>query len=186
MSASGKSVFWLTVAGTVAGTWAAAALGWLGGIGTWLSGVVGAIWRHLGAASFPNWVVYVLLLIAAQSLIHWAFRFNASSKDNFRRYTRDSFFGAEWRWGYISNTPHQVWAFCQRCGTQLVYNEQLRQYGGGWKTTLSCENCGTTNVNEQGDKEYLVGKVTRQIFRKLESGEWRAAADAMDARRSGN
>ncbi len=186
MSESSKTGFWLTVGGAVAGSIASAALGWLTPAWVWVAGVAAAVWRHLGGASaLPNWGVYVLLLIAAQSLIHWALRFKANSKDNFRRYTKDNFFGAEWRWYFTSGHPAGLWAYCQSCSTALVYAIDGGLFSGDQTVSLYCEHCGTKPTSMPGDKSDMLGRVTRQIARKIETGEWRAVVDAAAARAAG-
>ena len=86
-------------------------------------------------------------------------------------YREDRFFGTVWRWHYAHGGPDGIWAFCPSCDTVLVYSYQ-RDFGD-LKTTLHCETCNRAILTEPGDRDNLVGKVHRQIDRKIRSGEWK-------------
>ena len=47
-------------------------------------------------------------------------------------------------------------------------NKNFHQY----VTKLFCETCNQTLLENEGDKEYLVNKIHRQIDRKIRTKEW--------------
>jgi hypothetical protein len=83
-------------------------------------------------------------------------------------YVEDEFFGAIWRW--VSERPA---AFCPRCQTRLIYNLGYSHRGLGMTTSLYCETCERTIATLDGDREQVLGMVTRQIEKKINTGEWR-------------
>lgn len=95
-------------------------------------------------------------------------------------YTEDRFFGVVWRWRYAQGGPSGAWAFCPKCDTILVYS--YRHDYGDFKTTLHCETCEVDLATESGNKDDLVGKVHRQIDRKLRTGEWKSYAQPTQAK----
>lgn len=184
MSKSSGSVVWASVAGAVVTVVATSIWGKLGAVWDWLAAGVSAAWRQLlGTSALPNWVVYLLVLMAIQSLMYWAFRWIGSRKDSISRYNQDGFLGARWKWSFTSGAVRGLWAYCQRCGTALVYSHDGGAYTMKPATvSLHCENCGSREVTSDGRREDLIGRVTRQIHRKVESGEWRAVVDAAEAK----
>ncbi|MBL8308014.1 MAG: hypothetical protein JNM33_15085 [Rubrivivax sp.] len=157
----------LAVGGAV---WAFAPAAW-----KWFTDLLASIWAHLtSAATVPTWWLYILYAISAAAVLTVALRVRAaatSTEPTFTDYTEDRFMGAVWRWRYAHGAPTGTWAFCPRCDTVLVYSYQ-RDYGD-LKTTLHCETCRVDIATEPGDRDDLVGKVHRQIDRKIRTGEWK-------------
>lgn len=141
------------------------------GLFAWLSIKAGLLSTHLGYPSeLPNWGVYLLVITSVPSLM---LLINAIKKDkgqSITEYTQDHFWGLNWRWSYIGDQPHDPWAFCNTCDTCLVYLES-----GVYKQkaiSLHCETCESKLLEQDGDKQYLIDKVHRQIDRKIRTGEW--------------
>jgi hypothetical protein len=122
--------------------------------------------------TMPRWL-FVIVCILALAAICRAVRplfvrapHGASVKD----YRTDSFFGVVWRWRYgFHGSPEDIWCFCPRCDTQLVYTED-RYPDRVW---LTCEHCDERLHETTGSKEYVLSKVFRQIDRKIRNGEWK-------------
>ena len=142
-------------------------LHWIGDIGV-------ASWSHLkGASGLPNWSLYLLVLIAIQSLLNLIKRLRKPKGPNISAYNQDSFLGVIWRWSYIGNNPRNAWAFCPYCDTVLVYSERRAKYSYSIEETiLTCETCNREMLKHEGDKNYLVDKIHRQIDRIIRTGEW--------------
>ena len=157
----------LAIGGAV---WAFAPNAW-----KWFTDLVSSVWAHLtSSASVPTWWLYVLYIAGAAWLVRIGLGVYAATSSNeptSSDYREDRFFGAIWRWHYAHGGPAGTWAFCPTCDTVLVYSYQ-RDYGE-LKTTLSCETCNRTVYSESGDKDDLVGKVHRQIDRRIRTGEWK-------------
>jgi hypothetical protein len=73
-------------------------------------------------------------------------------------------FDVVWRWNYnYHGQPANLRAYCPTCDTQLVYTED-RFPDRVWFT---CEHCNCRYYEENGDKDYALAKVYRQIDRNL-------------------
>lgn len=157
----------LSIAGAV---WAFVPSAW-----KWFTDLLTSVWAHLTSpAIVPTWWLYILYAVGAGALLVVALIVRESFKKTgpmFTDYTEDRFFGAVWRWRYAHGGPTGTWAFCPGCDTVLVYSYQ-RNYGD-LMTTLHCETCHRDIATEPGDRDDLVGKVHRQIDRKVRTGEWK-------------
>lgn len=155
---------------TAAALWA---LSKIPGLLSWLIHIAELCWSHLkGTSGLPNWGLYLLVLIAIQSFIIFIKRLRTPKGPNVTAYNQDSFLGVIWRWSYINNHPHNPWAYCPHCDTMLVYSEQRNIYSHVEQTILTCERCNRALVSNDGDKDYLVAKINRQIDRNIRTGEW--------------
>lgn len=141
----------------------------------WLSKIVLSFIAHLkGTSEFPNWSLYLLALMSIHTLINLAALLIKPKGLNVTAYNQDIFLGVKWRWSYISGHPSNAWAFCPYpgCDTVLVYHETIDRYEGTTKTSLTCETCKEIKLIHDGDKEYLVAKIHRQIDRVIRTGGW--------------
>jgi len=154
---------------TVGALWA---LSRIPGLLHWLWEIGVTFFNHLkGTSGLPNWGLYLLVLTAIHSFINIAKRHKKPTGPKVTEYNQDDFLGLIWRWSYIGNTPHDPWAFCPRCDTMLVYTQSGR-YDPIQKTVLVCETCNQERLQHDGNKDYLVGKIHRQIDRVIRTGEW--------------
>ena len=150
-----------------------AAVSFVPGAVKWVAEVAAAFWSHLlGTSGFPNWSLYLLALMSIHTLVYWAARATKPKGPNVASYNHDTFLGLKWRWSYIAGQPANAWAFCPHCDTMLVYSEVGRFFDPDRKTVLTCETCGRDMLQHEGDRDYLVQKIHRQIDRKIRSGEW--------------
>jgi ribosomal protein S27E len=124
--------------------------------------------------TLPRWlfiIVCIFALVAVYRLVRPLFG-RAPREASVKDYRMDSFFGVIWRWRYgFHGSPEDIWCFCPRCDTQLVYTED-RFPDRVWFT---CEHCGQRLCESEGSKEYVLSKVFRQIDRKIRNGEWKHA-----------
>lgn len=145
----------------------------------WVVEVVSAFWNHLfGATTLPNWSLYLLALMSLNTIIYSAALVIKPKGSNITAYTHDTFLGLNWRWSYISGRPVNAWAFCPDCDTMLVYSELGSYFDPIRKTVLTCETCSKDMLNHEGDRDYLVEKIHRQIDRKIRTGEWKRIVES--------
>jgi hypothetical protein len=150
------------------------ALSCIPGLLHWLGNIGVAFWSHLKSTSgLPNWGLYLLVLMAIQTVINLIKHLRKPKGPNVTAYKQDTFLDLTWRWSYIGNHPHQPWAFCPRCDTILVYSEHSGSYRTREETILTCETCNREMLRHEGDKDYLVNKILRQIDRIIRTGEWK-------------
>ena len=91
-------------------------------------------------------------------------------------YTEDRFYGVIWRWSYNGiNNPVDPVSFCPSCDMQLVVHESHGPYlaAGIVVTYLFCERCEVEKAETEGKYRQLVGRIIREVERKIRSGEYR-------------
>jgi hypothetical protein len=174
----------------LAGVLTAAALWTLSkipGLLVWFGNIAGLFWSHLkGTSGLPNWGLYVLVFIALHALINFAKRLLRPKGPNVSAYNQDSFMDIVWRWSYIGEQAQNPWAYCPYCDTMLVYSEQ-RGYPSRRveQTTLTCERCNRALLHHNGDRDYLVAKILRQIDRNIRTGDWKTIINKNDDNEEG-
>ncbi|MFZ3184747.1 MAG: hypothetical protein WA173_11470 [Pseudomonas sp.] len=160
----------------IAGLIVAAIIGliaFLPGAFKWLSSIVSGILSHLRSTSeLPNWSLYLLLSISSHSFIKIILSLKQHKGPSVTSYSKDFFLGVTWRWSYISGRPINAWAFCPHCDTVLVYSQVGSRFDPDKKVILSCETCNIDLLHHDGDKDYLVQKIHRQIDRKIRNNDW--------------
>ena len=162
------------VAGAVATVVLTVVVGAFPSAWTWFKGVVSAVGHHLGMSSgWPNWMSYLLALIAVQNIVSLAMRWSRTRNDAQSQFTEFSFLGGKWRWLLTSGTPSSLLSFCPVCDGQLVYEETGDGYGSRRVVKLHCERCQAVRVEQGGNLSDLKGRVCREIERQLRTGEWR-------------
>jgi hypothetical protein len=152
-------------------------------ISTWLLGFMPAIWNAcksvfiwlfnflLSSVSLPLWSIVIISLFILPTLIKifsW-FRQKDVNHPNWRDYNQDVLFEMRWRWNY---SPYgggiaNISCFCPSDDTELVYEDW------GSKVVYRCETCGRQFGPIEGHRNYVIGKVERQIHRKIRTGEWK-------------
>jgi len=175
----------------VVGTVIAAAIlylfrSWLPVIGSWLFSVIRAIWTFLIAGhAIPGWllVIFVVCTLWLTVRVLLGFRTAPSRSHEFTEddYVKDSFFGLTWRWRYGQTGIYSVVPCCSRCDMQV--HPRLDHVSTlSTLTGYHCDNCGQ-HVSLEGDHQNIEDKVTRQIQRKLRSGEWKQVISKESAQR---
>jgi len=137
--------------------------------------VLGAFWAHLGRASaIPHWALYLLAAAVVFTVVVLVWAAVDAMAPEWKGYVEDDFFGVPWRWRYISNQVYDPWAFCPSCDTQLVYSQTGGRFSPEPRSvTLFCERCRQDRLVHDGDRNYLVAAVKRQIDRNLRTGDWK-------------
>jgi hypothetical protein len=135
----------------------------------------------------PNWLLIILVimgvfLLGGVLVIVWAtlrptgrhhheYLVPIQQGPEWSSYKSDTFDGVLWRWkysqGYSIDSLHPL---CPHDYTDLVsrdfYNEVL----------LQCETCQKQFGPFPGDRQYLQGRIERQIIRKTRTGEWKTTS----------
>jgi hypothetical protein len=145
------------------------------GLYHWLLHALAAVVRFLAQPLIiARWIFFLVCLFSIPTL-YLLFRpltRRSPREPDFTAYRADTFFGIVWRWNYSSQgNPQNLWCFCPRCDTQLVYSED--RYPD--RTQFLCEHCDQKLHELNGTKDYALSQVIRQIDRKLRGGEWKNA-----------
>jgi hypothetical protein len=153
---------------------------WFADLLAWLLALLEA---SLGWAASTHavygWVLVGSVLLAAPTVVSALIRlFSKTEAAHINGYTHDSLFGADWTWRYINEAIIGLWCLCPDCKSELVYSETLPppfKVGIEARTDFDCERCQVTRVSLAGRKDFAIGTVTREIRRKIRTGEWTPA-----------
>ena len=92
-------------------------------------------------------------------------------------YIEDVIYDLKWRWSWVDNQITNLWCFCPKCDAELVYddsvcfNPALNHF-----TDFNCENCRKrVGRVPGGNKDFTLGKISREIDRRIRTGEFRKA-----------
>lgn len=139
----------------------------------WVMSLATAIWAYLTSRlNVPWWGLLVLIALALPTIWRIAKGFLPKRNEGpkVQDYRSDFFFGAKCRWEYKwDNIPMNISSFCPICSTRLVFIRNIFRHD----TTLRCETCSRDIATLDGEPEYVVGMIARQIERRINTGEWR-------------
>jgi len=128
----------------------------------------------------PVWMLLILLTLAIFPILHIVRLLRSNVNDlSENTYTQDNLFGVVWRWRYNSfNVIDDLWAFCPNCDLELVYHEQRSEYCAPYIyppdfTQFVCEKCNIKSEKLPGGKSDALGRIEREISRRLRTGEWK-------------
>ena len=140
------------------------------------------LWNHiLSSATIPwglLWLLIILSLIALWKIfspfVTLFVKKPQTPKPYIPRldnYRQDILFNVRWKWNNIFGTmPSQPLSFfCPVCSTRMVYSEN----GYPEKTSFICETCHRTVATLDGDLDFALSTVARQIERRINTGEWK-------------
>lgn len=145
-----------------------------------IGGIIGMSVSFLGdRVVMPRWYYYLLVLCGLALLVRVVLGIRARAKKqeetvSDRNYERDTFFGVVWRWGYLGSGQiyeKSLAPYCPSDDTLLVKNPNFSF--DRTNAEFYCETCRTVYTPQEGTAIELMGKVVRQIDRKLRVGEWR-------------
>ena len=162
--------------------------GLLLGLLQWLTGFISIVWHACKSAVIwlyhflllsipvPLWLIIIISPIIISTLIKFYVGFKKKDVElsTFRDYNQDDIMGVRWRWRYTFNGGiDNLYCLCQSDSTQLVYTYDYRQL------YFRCETCGEKFGLFEGDHNFVLGMIERQIQRKLRSGEWKAIVEKL-------
>ena len=152
---------------------------------SFIPGFYPAIWQFtkdawaytFASTSVPRWLLWLLVVLSATLVLRVAVGiFSRASGPSLFDYREDTILGLLWRWDYGSHGPQNLWCYCPTCDTSLVYSEarDYSEYGGGRNVIhLTCEHCGNRIKEFEGNRDYLLSRVLRQIDRTQRNGDWK-------------
>ncbi len=78
-------------------------------------------------------------------------------------------YGVVWEWSWFEGKPVGIEAYCEDCGSKIVFDDQYANMGSdlnGGMTFLVCKNCNNQEKGhvKGGDRKYVLKLVTRQIM----------------------
>ncbi|WP_434624640.1 hypothetical protein [Azospirillum sp. B2RO_4] len=148
------------------------ALRWL-----WSVVVAGYVWLGRDYA-VPAWLLVTIAPLALAEVIRFGLKLRPKRGPTYKDYTEDRLFGAVWRWQWAGENLSRLWAFCPSCDGELVYDDSTchrlvyTDYDPPCATEFSCESCGgLVRAKFDGDKNSALGRVEREIRRRLRVGE---------------
>ena len=124
----------------------------------------------------PGWGLLTVGLVLV-GLLHVCMKLIPLEKLPFEDYTEDIVEGLKWRWKWTDGNVSNLSCFCQTCDATLIYVPRHSD------VVLLCEKC-PPNGKESGirvkgriitteeDTEYLEGRVEREIYRRIRTGDY--------------
>jgi len=145
--------------------------------------IVAAVGLFSNSYGVPGWVLGLLILSALPTALRFVRSLRTSEELPYLRYLEDTFYGAKWRWSWVSGNVANLWAFCPHCDSELVYDDSsCRQFmSTEHKTDFICEHCGHVRVATVlgGNLAYALSAIDREIRRKVRSNS--IPTDDLDA-----
>ena len=161
--------------------------GLLLGLLQWLTGFISTSWHAcklaliwlfhliLSSVPVPVWLIVLVspLIIPTLFRIFYKIRRKDVKPPTWRDYKEDDIMGMRWRWsyGYYSGDIYDIVCFCPSDDTQLIYEDW------GSKIAFRCETCDRRFGPFEGHRNYFLGRIERQIHRKLRSDEWKTVVE---------
>jgi hypothetical protein len=138
-------------------------------------GVVSS-WKYLlGDASVPRWFLGLLLVVFSLYSLGIVLRIHGRLFKGPENYRHDVILHLPWRWEYYGSSITNLWCYCPECDTALVYRDS-RDWSesgqGRMIVELTCEHCRRRVATYEGNCDYLVNSVKRQIAHNVRKGDW--------------
>ena len=129
------------------------------------------------AYSVKGWVLAPLILFALVTVVRYLVGLKAQHVPAFASYVEDHIFGAKWRWSWVAGEVSNLWCFCPRCDSELVYDDSSCNSFSSTapsKTDFICEHCHCEKVATilGGNKSYALSAVQREIRRRVRTNEY--------------
>lgn len=143
------------------------------------------VWAAIAAGvqllsdSYPvqGWVLLTIGLLALVTLVRLVVGLRPGQAPSYVSFTEQRLHGAIWRWRWREGNISNLWCYCPNCDMELVYDDSTAR---GFvrveepRTDFFCERCNGSVVARipGGDKEYALGSVSREIHRRIRTGEY--------------
>lgn len=140
------------------------------------SDAIASIWSWaVNNHAIPGWAIVLASSFALVGMVQIASALKGETEleSVWRNYVCDIIFGVKWRWQWTGQNLHGLWCFCTICDSELVYDDRREIFSDQPDTTkFYCEHCGhSMKASIQGVKAHAIGTVTREIYRRLRTGE---------------
>lgn len=144
------------------------------GLMGWLASFIGRLYDFLiQTVEISLWILLILIFSSIALVVKAVLNWFCLKSTEVCDYKNDIFFGIVWRWQYSNGKPIGIWCFCPSCDTALVYEENIYLP----RTKFHCDHCNQLLHEVQGDKEYALGQVQRQIERNLRNRSLNKSTD---------
>ena len=115
----------------------------------------------------PLWVIILVGLYTLFGLvILFIYVYRRLSRPPYLDYTEDIIEGLKWRWSWSSDGVSDLWCFCHKCDALLI-----RTNAGISMCGFRCERCLDIPVFKNGAVNDFLGKIKREIDRRIRTGE---------------
>lgn len=89
-----------------------------------------------------------------------------------------SFYGVIWRWKWKQNSIISLYPYCPTCKEELWYDDEHSKATTNLNEKFTFLICQTCNGEEKGriqggDRNYSLSLVKREIFRRINSKEYK-------------
>ena len=153
-------------------------------VGSAFTGLLAVLGKEVGT---PIWLLALLSLLALPLLVRITRLLRNTKKSPENAYTKDRIFGVDWYWVNGYHGVENLYSLCPCCQSELVYLEQrndLNKINFVYRaefTQFECENCKFRSEKIPGDHKHAIGSVTREIQRRLRTGEQKPGTEHLDA-----
>ncbi len=123
-----------------------------------------------------GWLLAFLFILALVTVTRFITGLKTTSQEATHfQFVEDQLYGAKWRWSWANGDISNLWCFCPRCDSELVFNDNEARdifRMNEPRTSFICEHCSSDIVARisGGDKDYALGVVRREIRRKVRLG----------------
>jgi len=125
-----------------------------------------------GTTKITNWILILLILISALSVIIFI-KLLVSSRLDWKNYTSDSFFGVSWHWKYSSDgSILNLYSCCSECDYQ-IFSKNISGYNSISKLVFHCDCCDSVTDIFDGEQYELESRVKRLIQKNIRTGQWK-------------
>lgn len=134
----------------------------------------------LSAHDVYGWVIIALGFLSLCTIVFVIGKLIQNAEPSYQKlYTEDYLFGAMWHWTYVNGSISNLCCLCPQCKSELVYGGfepdpfNLDHDGKRPQTYFICEKCKVRIASLEGRKDYAIGRVEREIRRKIRTNEWK-------------
>jgi len=127
----------------------------------------------------PGWLILIGIAFAVPVLLSGIRRMRGPKEPSWDdAYCEDRMHSVVWRWQYAGRRIVNVHPYCPTCDAHLVFEELYDEEAMRWPRTINrtafhCEHCGGIRTTIEGDRDYVLAKVEREIDRRIRTGEWK-------------
>ena len=141
---------------------------------SWFPSAIKWSWNWvISSHSLPGWGWLIFFLSVVYGVINLLRVINKNSKPEYLSYREDTMFGIVWRWHWIKNRVSSLWGYCLFCNIRLIYYSHYQE-----STVFKCEHCNNfVGYPFDGPISQAIGKIEREIERKINTGEYRDRID---------
>jgi len=136
------------------------------------------LWKLVVADyALPGWVIFLFGLFSIITLCHFLGPIIKREALSYSEYKSDFFHGAKWRWDWVNNKIFNLWCYCPKCDSELVFGHQIPAYSAVNEimTEFTCEHCGNIKATSlQGDRDHAISTIEREIRRNVRTGEYKS------------